>query len=352
MVPVPAHQSCRGRALTAGTPVTPRVPCRPAAAAPRPELRRPAAPAPAAPPGAAAPPRHQIGRSRRSGSPPPAACGTAWLSRVPAPPGPPPSRPPLRAHLSRSCRSCSASASFSRCRSAAAGPGPFGAAPPLQRAMCRLPLRLAPGTATEAQGGTGSRCLGGGRAAPRESSGTALGARAVTGPAAAATRNPRPAGRGAFLAPLAGRGQQRPLPMRARATGLAPPPAGNPRGGRGLSDGAGLLMGRGLGRQSAGAAGRAPPAAPPRPRAQRPHARGGVHRPCVRAVGPSMPCVTAMCHCRRAGTGLQLPASRWSAGKSVSPALVALPEQNCCTGDTSLCVPPPETRESLSSFIV
>lgn len=49
--------------------------------------------------------------------------------------------PPPRAYLPRSCRSCSATASFSRCLSTAAGPGPFGAAPPPQRAMYPQPLR-------------------------------------------------------------------------------------------------------------------------------------------------------------------------------------------------------------------
>lgn len=87
VMPGPAHQYRRGRALTAGIPVTPRVPGRPAAAAPPPAVRRAAAPAPAARPGAAAAARRRLGRSRPSGSPPPAACGTAPLPRVPAPPG-------------------------------------------------------------------------------------------------------------------------------------------------------------------------------------------------------------------------------------------------------------------------
>lgn len=264
-MPRPAHRSCRGRALTAAIPVTPRAPGRAAAAASPPDVRRAAAPAPAAPPGAPAPPRRPLGRSRRSGSPPPAACGTAPLPRVPAPPGAAPARPPPRAHLSRSCRSCSASASFSRCRSAAAGPGPFGAAPP-QRAMCRPPLRSAPGTAKD----TGQSVPRRRAAALTDSTGTALGARAVTGPGAGAPRDPRRAGRGSFPAPLAGRGQQAPPLMRAGVASLAPPPVGYQRGGWGLPDGGGAsLTGWCFSRPRA-----VPPGVRPLPASAPPHSRG------------------------------------------------------------------------------
>lgn len=53
--------------------------------------------------------------------------------------------------------------------------------------------------------------------------------------------------------------------------------------------------------------------------------------PCAPAAGPRG---------RRAGRG---------AGCSLQPARALQEKQNCCTGDRRLSVPPPETKESLSS---
>ncbi|XP_017690456.1 PREDICTED: proline-rich protein 2-like [Lepidothrix coronata] len=135
--------------------------------------------------------------------------------------GPPPPRPPPRAHLPRSCRSCSASASFSRCRSAVAGLGPFGAAPPPpHRAMCR-PLRSAPRAAAEARGGDQPvPCRR--PAVLTETAGTALAAAGRARlPARAAGAAPGAAG--------AARGGTRRLPRSARRAWPALPSANQSR---------------------------------------------------------------------------------------------------------------------------
>lgn len=95
----PGAPARRGRPLTAGSAGTPRAPRRPAAAprgaaAPGPARRRAAAPAPAAPPGAPAAPPRPHGWSRRSASPPSAACGSAPLPPSPRPARPGPAAPP------------------------------------------------------------------------------------------------------------------------------------------------------------------------------------------------------------------------------------------------------------------
>lgn len=166
----PAHQSCRGRALTAAIPVSARAPRRPAAAAPPPDVRRAAAPAPAARPGAPAPPRCPLGGSRRSGSPPPAACGTAPLPHVPAPTGAAPGsaapRPPVqvlpellgqRLLQPLPLRRRRAGALW-RCAAAAA-----------RHVPAATPLRTRHGG--RRCGGAGSRCLAGGQPQSRRAPG-------------------------------------------------------------------------------------------------------------------------------------------------------------------------------------
>lgn len=122
-------------------------------------------------------------------------------------------RPP-GAHLPRSCRSCSASASFSRCRSTAAGPGPFGAAP--QRAMCRQGR----GAGTDGRSLTDA-------AKGRPAVLTKQPGQRASPPAALSLRHRQPRDRGAGRTPRhrvpAERLRAAPLPRRGRAQQWPPP---------------------------------------------------------------------------------------------------------------------------------
>lgn len=154
-----------------------------------------------------------------------------------------------RPRLSRPAPTCPGPAGAARPAppSAAAAPPPPGRRPSALRRRRSAPCagrHSAPHPARRQMLRRGWQSVPCRRAATvTESTGTALAARAVTGPGA--PRDPRCAGRGAFPAPLRGRGQHGAPPMSAGGAGLAPPPAGNRREGGGP-------MGRGLSRAEGG----------------------------------------------------------------------------------------------------